>query len=213
MIPQGDSLSDAELVAGLRRRDPRAFDATYDRYHARIWSYLIRLARSREVAQDLAQETWLSAARRADRLTEDTNLTAWLFTVATNHYRSYRRWSFLHVARHDPIEMEIEPAAASPGPEGTANARAQVTRLEEALGRVAPAHREVLLLTAVEGLETAEVAAVLGLREDAVRKRLSRARAELTELLGEDRGPSAPIRGKTQERASRRESAPGDSQA
>ena len=76
-----------------------------------------------------------------------------------------------------------EPEGESPGPEGAAAARAEVAAVEEALSRIAPAHREVLLLSAVEGLDSAQVAAVLGIREDAARKRLSRARAELAEWL------------------------------
>ena len=55
--------------------------------------------------------------------------------------------------------------------------------MASAVAGLPEAHREVLLLSIVEGLPTGEVAKVLGLREDAVRKRLSRARAELARLL------------------------------
>ena len=55
--------------------------------------------------------------------------------------------------------------------------------MTEAFARLAPAHREVLLLAVVEGMETAQVGAVLGLKPDAVRQRISRARAELAAHL------------------------------
>jgi RNA polymerase sigma-70 factor (ECF subfamily) len=169
--------ADAELVGRLRQRDPRAFDEVYARYHARLWSFLVRLSGRREVAEDLFQDAWLSVARSADRLDEDTDLAAWLFTVARNRYRSWRRWAVLDFTRRELFAREADEVA--PGPEAAATARAEVAELAAALARIAPAHREVLLLALVEGLETAQVAEVLGIREDAARKRLSRARAEL----------------------------------
>ncbi len=186
--------SDAELVARLRRRDPRAFDDLYARYHPRLFGFLVRLSGRRDVAEDLFQDTWLAVARHAGRLAEDTDLAAWLFTIARNRYRSHRRSAVLDLAR--AALFSREPAPAAPGPEGAADARAEVAALEEALRSLAAGHREVLLLGAVEGLETAQVARVLGLREDAARKRLSRARAELAACL-EKRNAERPRRGST----------------
>ncbi|WP_437587123.1 RNA polymerase sigma factor [Sorangium sp. So ce1000] len=184
--------SDAELAARLRRRDPRAFDELYTRYHPRIFSFLVRLSGRRDIAEDLFQDTWLAVARHAGRLAEDTDLAAWLFTIARNRYRSHRRSSLLDLAR--AALFSREPAPAAPEPEGAADARADVAALEAALCGLAQVHREVLLLGAVEGLDTAQVAQVLGIREDAARKRLSRARAELAACL-ERRNAERPRRG------------------
>lgn len=173
--------SDAELAARLQRRDPRAFDAVYARFHPRVFRFLVRLAGRRDVAEDLFQDTWLAVARHADRLVEGTDLAAWLFTIARNRYRSHRRWAVLDLARAALLSRESESAA--PAPEGLAGARAEVAALEAALASVSAAHREVLLLCAVEELETAQVAGILGIREEAVRKRLSRARAELATCI------------------------------
>ncbi|WP_437924932.1 RNA polymerase sigma factor [Sorangium sp. So ce291] len=186
--------SDAELAARLRRRDPRAFDELYARYHPRIFSFLVRLSGRRDIAEDLFQDTWLAVARHADRLVEDTDLAAWLFTIARNRYRSHRRSAVLDLAR--AVLFSREPAPAAPGPEAAADARAEVAALEGALRSLAAGHREVLLLGAVEGLEAAQVAKVLGIREDAARKRLSRARAELAARL-ERRNAERPRRGST----------------
>ncbi|WP_437619980.1 RNA polymerase sigma factor [Sorangium sp. So ce1151] len=186
--------SDAELAARLRRRDPRAFDELYARYHPRIFSFLVRLSGRRDVAEDLFQDTWLAVARHADRLAEDTDLAAWLFTIARNRHRSHRRSAVLDLAR--AVLFSREPAPAAPGPEAAADARAEVAALEGALRSLAAGHREVLLLGAVEGLEAAQVAKVLGIREEAARKRLSRARAELAACL-EKRNAERPRTGST----------------
>jgi RNA polymerase sigma-70 factor, ECF subfamily len=172
---------DAELVTRLRRRDRAAFDDVYARYHPRIFRFLLRLAGSHQLAEDLFQDTWLAAARHAGDVNEDTDLGAWLFTIARNRFRSHRRWAFLDFTQRE--RLTHEPTDHAPAPDRAAEARAEATAVTEAFARLAPAHREVLLLAVVEGLETAQVGAVLGLKPDAVRQRISRARAELAAHL------------------------------
>jgi RNA polymerase sigma-70 factor, ECF subfamily len=184
----GVGITDAELVAGLRRRDRIAFDALYARFHPRIWGFLVRLTGRRSVAEDLFQDTWLAAAQHASRLAEDTDLAAWLFTVARNRYRSWRRWAVLDGSRRETMAQEpIEPAAS---PDQEANARRTAAAVADAWLLLSAADREVLLLSAVEGLEAPQVAEILGLRPDAVRQRLSRARAHLAERI--EKGNAAP---------------------
>ena len=77
-----------------------------------------------------------------------------------------------------------EPPAA----EVDVEARAQAARVAEAFPRLTEAHREVLLLCLVEGLDSETAGRVLALRPEAVRKRLSRARAELARLAGFPQG-------------------------
>ena len=173
--------SDAELVARLRRREPAAFDAVYALYHPRIFRFLLRLAGRRQIAEDLFQDTWLAAARHASDVTEDTDLGAWLFAIARNRYRSHRRWAFLEFSRRE--RLAHEPVDHAPSPDRAAETRAEAAAVTEAFARLSPAHREVLLLAVREGLETAQVGRILGLKPEAVRQRLARARAELAAHL------------------------------
>lgn len=171
---------EASLLSGLRDGDAGAFGAVYARYHERIWSFLLRLSGRRHLAEDLFQETWLAVARDAVRLREDTDLRAWLFTVARNRHRSYRRWAMLDFTRL--LEFASEPEGHAPPPDQEAEARAAAERAEAAFSRLSAAHREVLLLVVGEGLDAASAGAVLGLTPEAVRQRLRRARAELAEI-------------------------------
>jgi RNA polymerase sigma-70 factor (ECF subfamily) len=175
------SPEDRALVLALRRRDAGAFDELYRRYHARIWAFLARLCGDRAEAEDLFQETWLAVARHAHRLAEDSELVAWLYTIARNQHRSARRFLLFDLRRKE--RFALEPMASPLPPDEAAALKARAEDVVAAFEALGEAHREVLLLSLVEGLETAQVAAVLGLREDAVRKRLSRARAELAALL------------------------------
>jgi RNA polymerase sigma-70 factor (ECF subfamily) len=174
------------LVDGLRRGDGAAFDHVYAAYHARVHAFLVRLSCRHDTAEDLAQETWMKLAKAAPTLREDTKLAALLFTIARNAFLSHRRWAMLDLSRLVVVGFE-SVAAAAVSPDATpdeAHERARAIRLlERALAALPVASREVLLLVGVEGLGQEEVARVLGLSYDALRKRLSRARAELAEKM------------------------------
>jgi RNA polymerase sigma factor (sigma-70 family) len=177
--------SDRDLVLALRGRKPGAFDQVYARHGERIWRFLARLAGAG--AEDLFQETWLAAARHAHRLREDTQLLPWLFTVARNKHRnSLRAW--VRQSRCGQ-ELRAQNVALRPLPDEEVHAHRQAEQTQAALARLSEAHREVLLLCAVEGLQTAEVARALACSEEVVRKRLSRARRELARLAGRDDFP------------------------
>lgn len=154
------------------------FDRTYAEMHPRILGFLLRLSGRRDTAEDLAQETWLRFAKAAPTLPADANVPAYLFTVARNAFVSHRRWAMLDLSRIVMLGFESMGATAAAPDEEHDRARA-VRALESALAKLPLASREVLLLVGVEGLEQEEVAKILGISYDALRKRLSRARAEL----------------------------------
>ncbi|HKY36257.1 MAG TPA: RNA polymerase sigma factor [Polyangiaceae bacterium] len=179
---------EALLVERLRGGDGRALADVYARYHERIWSFLLRLSGRRHLAEDLFQETWLAVARGVGRLRDDTDLRAWLFTVARNRYRSYRRWAVLDIARL--FELGSAPAELALAPDQLAEARAAAARAEAAFAQLSNAHREVLLLVVGEGLDAAQAGAVLGLSPEAVRQRLRRARMELADAATQGKAKS-----------------------
>jgi RNA polymerase sigma-70 factor (ECF subfamily) len=185
--------SDAELCAGLRRGDPIALDRVYARYRARIYGFVLRLAGDRHLADDLFQETWMKLARHATRLAEDTDLAAWLFTVARNGHRSYGRAETRNAARLERLSL-VEGASAASRPDVQVDMAERMGTLERALLALSTSDREVLLLVGVEGLSQDQVAAILGIQHAAVRQRLSRARARLADKLEELEAPRLAAR-------------------
>jgi RNA polymerase sigma factor (sigma-70 family) len=167
------------LVRRLKEADAAAFEAVYEAFRPRLFSFLVRLSRRRDVAEDLLEETWLRLVARAGELADDTCLGAWLFTVARNLFASWCR----HRAVDEDRLSELTPSWPAPRPGETpfeSAARSETERrLETALARLGLRDREVLLLTAVEDLTPAEAAEVLGIAPEAVRKRLQRARERL----------------------------------
>lgn len=170
---------DREALALLERRDPRGFDVAYARYSERIFGFLVRLSKSRVVAEDLFQQTFLRLAEAGPSLRPDSDLRAWLFSVARNAYYGYFRTRGVEARAGDTLHFERGSSAFSP------DSGLALSELERALCRLPADVRELLLLIGVEGLSHGEVARILNIDQVTVRKRVSRARARLAAALDE----------------------------
>jgi RNA polymerase sigma factor (sigma-70 family) len=173
------------LVARLKEGDAAAFEAIYEAFRPRLFGYLVRLSRRRDVAEDLLEETWLRLVARAGELRSDTRLGPWLFTVARNLHASWRRSRALEAERMTALTpCWPEPARGESPFEAAARSETE-RRIEAALARLSLHDREVLLLVGGEGLTPAAAAAICGVSPEALRKRLQRARERLaTEMAG-----------------------------
>lgn len=169
------------LVARIRRGDPRALTEAFESYRPRVFGFLLRLSRRRAIAEELLQDVFLKLASHATRLHEETDLAAWLFTVARNEWISHRRWAALDLGRYVAIDDRDFPTHDLD--EARYDARRRLERLETALAALPEHYREVLLLCAIEQFEPERAAAVLELKPDALRQRLSRARKLLEGAL------------------------------
>src|SRR5829696_4143338 len=86
-----DRDTELALVERLRHGDADAFDDVHAAFNTQLLTFLVRLSRRRDVAEDLLEETWLRLVKHARRLRADTRLGPWLFTVARNLHSSYNR--------------------------------------------------------------------------------------------------------------------------
>ena len=170
------------LVDGLRRRDPAAFETVHEAFHPRLFGFLARLSGNRDVAEDLVEETWLRLVSHATRLRPDTNLAAWLFTVARNLHTSYCRSRLIEDSLSIGTLGLWPSTPLPPSPLEAATASETAARLAVAFRTLPLIYREALLL-ATEGMRPSEAAVVCGITPEAMRQRLSRARAQLDDRL------------------------------
>jgi RNA polymerase sigma-70 factor (ECF subfamily) len=192
-----DEAGDAWLMAALRRGDAAGVRALYARYSPRIFRFLYRMAGDRAVADDLHQETWLAVARHATTLRPDSDVAAWLFTIARNKHGTWRRWRVLDTRlrrdlREDASDARAGPAGGGAQAGGRAGLAPELHDLEAALMRLPTAAREILVLMGCEALDATQAAEILETTPEAVRQRLSRARALLRRLWSADDEATRP---------------------
>lgn len=200
MSPDPEDL-DAARLAAARAGDPEALDALLRQYQPRIYRFGMRMCRDEEDAKDVLQDTLIAAARSLSGFRGASSLSTWLYSIARGFCIKKRRRSQFAPAEEVPLDGR-SPALAVPDPGrplDEALARREVERaVEAAIRALPPAYREVLLLRDVEGLTAPEAAQVLGLRVEAVKSRLHRARAAVRERLqpllpaASEAGPGCP---------------------
>jgi len=178
-----------DLVARLRAGDTGAFDCVHAEFNTRVFNFLARLSRRRDVAEDLLEETWLRFVDRMPKLRPDTRLGPFLFTVARNLHISYCRSRLIEEA-HSSDMIGLWPLGTPrPSPFESTVANETGRRIEDAIALLPAMYREALLLVAVEGMKPGEAALVCGVTPETMRQRLSRARALVAQHLDEDDHP------------------------
>ena len=169
---------DRELLRLARTDRDAAFEILYSAYRGRIFTFLLRLARSSEVADDLAQDTFLKAHRALAGLDEEARLLPWLYRIANNtaidHLRRRGRftwlpWTTLHGTADEPRASDAHARV----PEQNA--------IGEVLATLPTENAAALLLHAVEGYSYEEIARIQGCTLPAVRSRIARARSAFKE--------------------------------
>jgi len=152
-----------------------------------LFGFAVYLSGNRAEAEDLVQDTLLKAYRSFDRFEPGTNLKAWLYTILTNTFRNRIR------RRHDWVELDEGAGAdldgpfssGAIGPEGAAIDASVGERVREAIDRLPPDFRAVVLLADLEGYAYREIADILGVPIGTVMSRLHRGRQGLKRMLGE----------------------------
>ena len=172
-----------QAIAMSATADPPAADtasrlgALFDLHHQRLYRLARRLSRSTEDARDLVQETFLRAARHASRVPEGSgHEEAWLVRVLINVARD--RWRQAVVRQRGAVEIDAIAVAASESadPEAALLARSIIW---QALQRLPPRRRAILVLYEIEGVAIPAIAKLLGVAAVTVRWHLSIGRREL----------------------------------
>jgi RNA polymerase sigma-70 factor (ECF subfamily) len=187
------SLPDADVVRLAQAGRERAFRELVRRYERPVFSLVYRMVRDREVAEDLAQDTFIKVLNHIDRYSPEFKFSSWLFKIANNVAIDH-----LRRRRLDTISMDGSPHAASAAEvEASAfeiaaddesaldelAARELGDAIEAAIGRLRPEYRACIMLRHVEGRSYEEIASTLDLPLGTVKTYIHRARHELRRAL------------------------------
>jgi RNA polymerase sigma factor (sigma-70 family) len=176
----GRGMRDSEVVAAIVAGDPAGLAEAYDRYAAPLYAYCGTMLREPADAADAVQDTFVVAACRLSGLRDRERLRSWLYAVARNECHRRLRGGGQQVPLEEAPDVTDEAADVSAGAE-RAELRALVRAAMTGLG---PAEREVLELQLNQGLDSREIADVLGITRNHAHALLSRARDRLEVALG-----------------------------
>lgn len=181
------------LLEAFRQGKPGAFDGIVRAHQDRVYAFCARMLSDREEAMDVAQEVFLSAYRNLDGFREEARLSTWLLKIAANRCLNRIRQRATRASREVRLfESETQdgdaPAFQPPAPEEIRPDRVVENRelgriLAEALARLDPDSRWILLLSDVEGFTNEEIAAMAEIPLGTVKSRLHRARMTLRKIL------------------------------
>lgn len=195
-------LSDGQLVQRAQAGDLAAFEALAGRHEQRVYSLALRMLRQEQDAEDVTQQSLLSALEHLDGFRGEASFSTWLLRIATHAaLKIIRKRQGLDTVSLEAATEEQDGFESVPHPEYIADWRQSPEQLvhqheirgllDEALAKLDERHRLVFLLRDVEGFSVKETAESLGLSEANVKVRLLRARLQLREQLTQALGDPA----------------------
>ena len=187
------NLPDADVVALAQQGRDAAYRELIRRYERPVFSLIFRMVRDRELAEDLAQDTFIKVLNHIDRYRPEFKLSSWLFKIANNVAIDHLRRRQLdtismdgspHAATTDAVEAtSFEIAQPQESALDEIEARELGSAIEQAIARLRPEYRSCILLRHVEGRSYEEIAATLDLPLGTVKTYIHRARHELRRAL------------------------------
>jgi len=187
--PEWPQLTDQEVVLLARSGREAAYRELVRRYERPVFALLYRMVRDRELAEDLAQETFVKALNAIESYRPEFKFSSWIFKIANNAAIDHLRRREL-----DTLSLDGSPHAETPeamqatalqigarqeSPLDAVEARELGGAIEAAIGRLRPEYRSCILLRHVEGRAYEEIAEILDLPLGTVKTYIHRARNEL----------------------------------
>ncbi|MEP7382840.1 MAG: sigma-70 family RNA polymerase sigma factor [Gemmatimonadota bacterium] len=187
------NLPDADLVSLAQEGRETAYRELVQRYERPVFSLIFRMVRDREVAEDLAQETFIKVLNHIDKYRPEFKLSSWLFKIANNV-----AIDFLRKRQLDTISIDGSPHARSAAEVDATSfdvvarqesaldemeAKELGTAIERAIQQLRPEYRACIMLRHVEGRSYEEIAATLDLPLGTVKTYIHRARHQLRDAL------------------------------
>lgn len=181
---------DIALVERARNGDSEAFVLIYEHFSAQIHRYVYRLVGNQEMADDITQETFLKAYQSIGKIAADSNVSAWLYRIASNacfdmmRRRKLITWMPI-LEEHDKSDEFTE--------EDFSPQLIESHMVRRTLAQMPPTLSVCLVLRSVEGFSCEEIAEILKIPKGTVFSRLARARESFTQIYSQVARTTGPL--------------------
>lgn len=178
-----------EFLKKLREHDRDAMTEFVKTELPRVYNFCFRLCRRQADAEDLAQDTFVRALRGLQNFRGASSLSTWLYRIAANTWKNRVRYeSRRHASAHVPLNQEedqkpLDITDGSPRPEHVSEMKEEIEALHKALSQMKEDEKIIIVLKDIEDRSYEDIATILDINIGTVKSRLSRARAELREIV------------------------------
>jgi RNA polymerase sigma-70 factor, ECF subfamily len=196
-----------ELIGRLRKGDESAFDELVNKHHGALIRMAMSHVADREVAEEVAQDTWMAVIESLNRFEGRSSLRTWIFGILIHKakdrgirekrhttFSAFKSFDNEHDEAVDPMRFHQSGEWAGhwafppqpwddQTPEKLLASQQAVTAMQEAIAALPPTLREVLILRDVEGVESREVCELLEITETNLYVRLHRARERVRQAV------------------------------
>ena len=184
-----DGPGDDELIRRTRAGELRAFDTLVKRYQRKVYYLALRMVKSHDAADDIAQETFIRAYDAIESFKLGYSVFTWLYRIcmnlSINHLKRGRR--IMTESSFSEEAKPLERAAAGADPLDCAEMKEMGGRIQAAIDSLSPKYKAVFVLRIYEDMSYEEIAESLGISVGTVMSRLFRAREKMQEMLKEYR--------------------------
>jgi RNA polymerase sigma-70 factor (ECF subfamily) len=188
-------IDDAVLVEQCRQGDSEAIEQLILKYQNRIYNVILRICRNTDDAAELTQETFVKIIEKINEFEGRSSFYTWAFRIAVNLTLNYCQRSVRLKSRSLDAEgdehnrqarrelKEFLTDESCPDPAAVAQNKELCGMIVDALMKLDDAHRAVVVLRDIEGMNYARIAEVLDIELGTVKSRLSRARSNLRKIM------------------------------
>lgn len=175
---------EVDLVLRATEGDERAYGKLVGMYQARLYNFVRSMVRNDEIAEDITQESFVKAFFSLRKLQNPASFKSWLFRIANNNTLDYLRKKRIQTVDVDESVRESYVDEASPEKGAVSSSRTK--HIREALDKLKPDQRNILVMCDLQGFSYQEIAEALDIPFGTVQSRIFYARKKLKEFLDKD---------------------------
>lgn len=166
-------MTDTEILDGLRKGSPIAFEEVFNRYHAKVYHFVLSCLFDKSLAQDLTQSVFLSVWEHRAGIDPSRNFNAYLYTIAQNYVYRHTERMLLSVRYREHLMQHANPVATEEIEEEL-DYRLLEKYIWELIDQLPPARKEIFTLSRKNGLTNKEIALRLSISEKTVEAQITR---------------------------------------
>src|SRR5579859_6209131 len=179
-IIAAQATSDEMLLQSIAGGNRTAMHILYSRHNVRVYRFILRIVRDTTMAEDLVSQVFLDVWRTAGQFEGRSQVSTWLLSIAR-----FKALTALRQRRHEDLDQEdmLEIADDADTPEASLDRSNTSAILRACIGKLSPAHREIIDLVYYHEKSVEEAGKLIGIPQSTVKTRMFYARKQLADLL------------------------------